>query len=232
MTIGYDKLPINHGILLDLTFEEMIRLLAHDRAKPHHIHTLHGTPTWSSLANGLPYLNFNSMHPDWLDCPAADTVDLDFTSGDFSIALWLYTPMPPGVPGMIMGRGEVVADGWYMIQTDGVLMFATSQAGAVQTTDSVIFLDALEWRLVGVSRSGASARIFGNGEDITLTPATHIDPRTSNRELHIGISDNEIGAPLHGKIAGGPCGPRIWGRKLEALEMRQIFEQERHWFGV
>jgi len=231
MTIGYDKLPINHEILLDLTLEEMTGLLAHDRAKPHHIHTLHGTPAWASLANGLPYLDFNPAHPDFLDCPAADTADLNFIGGAFSGAVWIA---PDSLAGgkALLARGALGTGGWMFYQLGASLAFFTIQAGDFQMTESLTVLYVGTWALCGFTRLNTGVKLFHNGTDVTSVPATHTNPDTVNMELHIGIRNDEVTSPFEGKMAGGPCGPRLWGRKLEAVEMRQIFEQERHWFGV
>jgi len=35
-------------------------------------------------------LDFNAAVPEFLECPAASTVDLDFTIVDFSLAIWVY----------------------------------------------------------------------------------------------------------------------------------------------
>ncbi len=232
MSIGYDKLKVNHGLLLGLTFEEMTGLLTHDRAKPTHPHTLHGAPAWASLANGLPYLDFDNTHPDWLDCAAIDTADLDFTTGDFSIAIWLAPDNVSVNNYTFMTRGDIFNTGWMLASVGRAFYLDTYQAGTGQVTQSTSVLTA-DWQLMGVSRSGANVRLYLNRKDVTLFPAgTHIDPATANSELHIGIRDNESTRPFDGRIAGGHCGPRIWGRALSAQEWLQIFETERCLIGV
>lgn len=234
MTIIYDKLPYRRGLVLDLPFDEQTGLVAHDRSKAHHVLTLHGTPTWGRLANGLPYLEFDRTHPDWLDCPAADTVDLDFTNGDFSIAIWVNPDIIAGDARRLICRGRTVADGWsFLLISDAELRLATDQAGASQLSGTrVNEVTVGNWWLLGASRSGASVRLYKNGTDVTFYPGTHINPATANRELHIGIQDNEINHPFDGKIAGGPCGPRIWNRRLSGWEHRLMFLLERRWLGV
>lgn len=234
---GYDNLPLNHQLLLHLTFEEMTGLLAHDRAEPHHPHTLNGVPTWNQLANGLPYLAFDSTNPDWLDCPAIDTADLDFTAGDFSLAIWRYIGWPPalGSP-QLFARGVGSTDGWelFYYAATRVIYFRTNQLGAQQITQGTAALGALAgrtWALIGVSRSGASARIYVNAKDVVDVAGTHVNPATSPRALHIAVSDNHT-SPFSGWVAGGPCGPRIWGRALSENAWAQLFEYGRHWLGV
>lgn len=232
MPIGYDKLPINHELLLHLTFEEMTGLLAHDRAKPHHIHTLHGTPDWSSLANGLPYLDFNSANPDYLDCPAAATADLNFTTGDFSGAVWIAPDVTIGTQGQLLDRLDVGGGGWGFGTNQDLIQFMTQGAGMLQDSLSSSVLTIGAWSLCGFTRSGASGRLLHNGVDVTDVAATHVDPGPTGADFHLGVY-YDMGMALYlwrynGKLAL----PRTWGRKLEALEWRQMFEQERHWFGV
>lgn len=228
MAIGYDKLSLNHELLLGLTFEEMIGTVTYDRAKPAHPCTLHNAPTWGSLASGLPYLDFNSATPHWLDCPVAATGDLDFTSEAFSQAIWINRDT--GVLSHIISRVDVASEGWYWyIDIAGAVLFYTVNAGGSQiTTTYVNEIIVGNWYLIGITRSVGSVRIFKNGKDVTYSADTHEDPSSVNEELHIGIARDETSNPFDGKIAL----PRIWGRQLAEWEMLEIFNIERHWFGV
>ena len=231
MTIGYDNLSINDSLLMHLTFEEMTGLVTYDRAGPQHPCTLNGVPTWNSLVTGLPYLDFVQATPDWLDCGAVATADLDFTTEDFSIVLWIY-PDALGTTQMLVCRGLFNNDGWYLdLAPAGNLALATCQA-VTQSSVSDPVITASAWNLVGISRDGASVIPYHNGLDVSFISGTHINPATSARELHIGITDGEINDPFDGKIAGGPCGPRIWGRSLSYRDHRYIWETERQWLGV
>lgn len=236
--IGYDKYSINHQLLLGLPFEEMSGAAGapiYDRAKPHHTCTLRGaTIAWNSLASGLPYIEFTPGTPDFIDCPAAATADLNFTTGDFSMTAWVYLDHLWAVDRMIMCRGLALVDGWTFrftsthLPTVGDLEFGTYQLGTSQFSDCLPGATTITaWYFLGVSRSGSSVRIFSQGRDVTV-PGVHINPTTANRELHIGISEDEITQPFDGKM----WYPRIWGRQLSAAEMRRIFQAERHWFGV
>lgn len=231
MSIGYDNLAINSGLLLHLTFEEMTGILAHDRAKPAHPHTLIGVPTWNSLGNGLPYLDFIRANPDWLECSIADTADLNFTDGDFSLCAWVQ---PDLLSFNLFDRGLWAVDGWYLsVGALGQTIIETNQGGDSQLSvgaDGGVVVGT--WSLISMSRSGTSARLFLNGVDNTDTVDVHTNPLTSNRKLHIGIYNSEVAAQYDGKIAGGPCGPRIWGRAVSALEWPLVFNMERDWFGV
>lgn len=227
--IGYDKLPYNSGLLLDLTFEEMTGLVVYDRAKPHHPNvTLQGTPTWITLASGLPALSFDRTNPDWLECPAADTVDLDFITGDFSAACWLYT-LDLSWTSFPFCRGDENVDGWFMSRVGSRIAIATNQGGNNQRSwspEGVITENA--WFLLGWSRAGAVGKTIINGREVTTVSNAHINPTTSARRLHIGIRDDETAMEHNGYMAR----PRIWGAELTDEDWRVMFETERHWFGV
>lgn len=235
--IGYDNIPLNKELLLHLTFEEMTGTITHDRAKPSHPTTLQGVPTWGSLANGLPYLDFNSATPDWLECPIIDTADLDFTSGDFSMVMWVNVD---AITDQILfarglwGAPAAPREGWdWYLLMNGSIQIRTLAVAASRLSLSIEdVITTSKWILVGAGRQGVNAKLFCQGEDVTFYAEDHIDPDTANRKLHIGIHDDEVTRPFDGKIAGGPCGPRIWGRYISSKEHKQIFELERHWLGA
>jgi len=231
--IGYDNLPLNYGLLLDLTMRENTGLFTYDRAKPHHIMTLHGTPAWASLAlNDLSYLDFNQINPDWLDCPQADTVDLDFTTEDFSIAMWINMDA--------VGQGSLICrcsdtlpvDGWAMyVGMNDVIGVVTVAAGPARdyTASAINTIVVGTWQLIGMTKNGTSVRVYSNGIDVSETIGVHEDILTSNHELHIGIDNDETTLDYDGQM----WRPRIWGsRALTAIEHRQIFTLERQLFGV
>jgi len=231
MSIGYDKLSLNHQLLLGLTFEEMTGVITHDRAKPVHLCTLTGVPTWNSLGNGLPYLDYNRGTPDYLDCPAADTGDLDFTTEDFSGVIWV-SPDDVGNTKYLMCRGVQGTGGWsFLLFFDGIWLL-THQVAATQDSNSLLIITATEWSLCGFTRIGGSVRIFWNGQDRTTTVGAHVEPDAVNLDLNVGINNDKASDAFDGRMAGGPCGPRIWGRALAAWEHLEIFNMERHWLGV
>ena len=212
---------------MHLTLEERIGLITHDRAKPAHPHALNGPPSWSATTIGTPYLLFNRVTPDFLSCGAAVTADLNFMASDFALAMWMNLSARPAI---FLCRGRDQLDGWYFSITAGnVVAITTNQNLAFQsTTGAGITLN--EWTLFSISRTDATAYVFKNGLDTTVTHATHVNPATCNRSMLVG-SDG-LATHFGGRIAGGPCGPRAWGRALSVEEHRYIFETERHWLGV
>lgn len=238
MSRGFDKEAINSQLLFGLTLEEMIGgnlAVIHDRAKPHHTCTLHGaTIGWGSLASGIPYLDLTAITPDWVDCPAADTADLNFIAGDFSLIAWINIDSL-AIFRQVLMRGSsanAAADGgWdFYIRDTGALRIATWQAWGVEQTSATpaAVITTGIWYLIGATRSGASIRLYVNGLDLTSIIGVHVNPASVNLKLHIGIDNVEVNNPLDGKLAL----PRIWGRKLSAEEMHEIWDRERVLFNV
>ncbi len=203
-------------------------VLTNDNAKPHHQHTLTGTPSWASLANGTPYLSFNPAHPDYLQCPAAATADLNFTAGDFSLMVWMNTVALLGYP--LMNRGATITDGWSMnVSAEGKVSLLTRQGGTGQSTFTVNVILINQWYLIMATRSGASCHIYINGaEPAYSSVGVHVNPAAAVRNMYFGCFDAG-GAPQY---SGYMYRPRIWGRQLSAAEAYQLFQLERDLFGV
>jgi hypothetical protein len=225
--MSWDKFYTQH-LYLWLPLNEAVGTIVHDRSMQMITpFTMHNTPTWTQLASGIYVLDFNSGNPDWLDCGAATTAPLDFTSGDFAMGVW--AKIDDAVSRYLMVRGVANTDGWlFSVSFNGRVFFSTCQAGGTQSTFSFIDIAPGDWNLIGISRHGADVRTFVNGLDRTDAPDTHVDPLTSNRELHIGILDDETTDPWDGQM----WNPRIWNRYLQPEEWLELFNMERHWFGV
>lgn len=228
MPRGYDNIWLNSQLMLDLQLREGSGALYYDFAKPHHVVTGGGgIPFWAALGNDLYYLGFNSAGPDWAIGASAATADLNFTTSDFSLAVWI----DPDLNGnrFLFARGLTLQDGWtFHYDTNEALSFATIQAGVDQNTvGTAAEIVVGTWCLAGVSRDGATARIYLNGAESTTTYAAHVDPLTSARNLYIGRSDGGAGA-----YDGDVWRPRIWDRALPAAEWRSIFEMEREYFNI
>ena len=230
---GYEKHLLEHQLVFDLTMEEVSGATGDyifDRAGPHHPCQLHGaTIGWTLLPSGLYVMDFTSGSPDWIDCAAGDTGDLDFTTEDFSLGAWVNVDSL-AANRSIMCRGLLDTDGWHcQVLMDGSIVLFTNQTPAANqySQSSVGLIQVGGSYLVGFSRDEGSVRCFINGVDVTETAGAHLDPTNANRELHIGIYDNETGSPWEGQM----WRPRIWcARALAEWEWRELYEMERHWF--
>ena len=228
MPRGYDNYRPNQALVLDLQFREYTGAATLDYAKGYRTPlVLVDAPAWTLLANDLTYLVF--ANNDAIYSLAADSTDLNFTSGSFSGAAWV-SPSAYGNR-YVLDKSTATA-GWafWIVGTSPYLGFTTANAGpATQTTYGGANLALNVWQFIGFTRSGAAARLFINGRDVTTTPATHINPATAAAvNTYVGAA---VGAAA-GWINGGLWRPRVWKRQLAAWEMLALYETERLSIGV
>ena len=239
---GYDK-AINRNQLLALPFEEATGLVTQDVAKPHHpIDMSVVPPTWVALANDRGMLEFNGAS-NYLECAAASCADLDFITGDYSIAGWINW-IDTTNSEIIIGRYGVSLDGWelylwrtppnYLTLRHHHVSYCPSPPcppGNPRTgCYSVGWLPG-QWWFMGVTRSGAYPKMFRNGEalEVTFDPIIGMhDPDTCNRDLVIGTRFTKGSDWYQGRM----WNLRVWGRELSDDDMKFIFLTERHLFGV
>lgn len=162
----------------------------------------HGAITGASWATGLhgKCLDFDPTIPSYVEIPAAKT-QLNFTSENFSIVVRIKVDSLTVAP-FVFSRGAWVTDGYLLyISTSGRVIFYTFQSGKGQYTQSGLASIVVEtYYTIGVSRDGASVRLYKNGIDINVTPGTHQNPATSSRSAKIGISDGKVTNPTDGKM--------------------------------
>ena len=252
MSIGlFDKLAVNHRLLLSLPFREGSGVITHDVARPHHLLTQNdpgiGVFTWENIASGCPYLDFfrgggGATEGVYLDCPAADTVDLDFTTDDYSVVCWVnHRATGHFNPQILVGRYGVDLDGWevYLESDTGIGVdylehrHHHSSLGAGNLRDgcfSVGWTPASGWSLLGISRSGLYPQHYRNGLPLEMTYGDDgmRDPDTCNRDLVIGARFTKD----QDWLDAGIWGMRLWDRELSKEENRFIWNREKHWFGV
>jgi len=94
-----------------------------------------------------------------------------------------------------------------------------------------------EWILIGLTRHGASGQFYVQGQPVdTLLNGGLTNPVSPAGGERLLVGVHKVAGVLSnfwkGDIAGGPCGPRSWEREPSAEEMYQVFEYDRHWFGV
>jgi hypothetical protein len=229
---GYDNNPVNHQLLLDLPFREATgALYTYDVSKVHRPLTMVSAPAWTTLASGLTVLTFDGAL-DYIWGTAANTVDLNFTTGDYSLGGWLYFAAGGADDKTPLARFLVDSMGWELYHYTNEILTLRHHHSLGATTRTACYSGGWafgEWWFMGVSRSGASATFYRNGEAVTTTCSAGglIDPETCNQNFYVGNDTTGINL-----FKGMPWRPRIWGRELPATEWLQMFETERHWFGV
>lgn len=245
---SYDKVPENDSILLDLPFRAGIGTKTLDHAKSHHPMAMNdpggGSFVWTTLASGLMVLEFTTIGGGatdgvYLDGPAADTADLDFTTGDFSIGCWIKWDSTGGWSEIIIGRYGVDLDGWevYLDVSGGrnTVSQRHSHVSLAPNTNSNCFsvgwIPGI-WAMLGISRKGSSLypKHYRNGAELTMAyeASGMLDPDTCNRDLTIGCRYTKDANWYKGQM----WRPRIWDRALPPLEWQNMFARERDYFGV
>lgn len=108
----------------------------------------------------------------------ASDPDFDWTAQSFSIEIWAQTTVSGAARGLAI-KGLLNTDGWEFNLTAGnLLQIATYQAAASQVTNStaVAVADGVLHQY-GVSRVGASARLFLDGREVTYNAVgVHVNP--------------------------------------------------------
>jgi len=237
---GYDNLPINHQILLDLPFREGSGIITRDVAKPHHQNVaLVNTPTWESLVSGLGVIDLDGVD-QYLQLLAASCVDLNFTSEDYSLGGWVYFRAGGDDNKTPMSRFLLDNNGWELYHwTNEILTLRHHHAGTIVDGNPRTGAYSRNWAFgkwwfMGVSRSGAVAQFWrGDASGLAALPTTItagglIDPETCAQNLNIGRSPADENYH-NGKL----WRPRVWGdRYLSEADWTQIFNIEKHWIGV
>lgn len=238
MPVGYDKLSLDHEILLDLPFREGTGIITRDIAKPHHQDVdLVGVPTWVSLANGLGVLDFNGAG-DYLECATAATADLDFTTSDYSIGGWINWASG-NVSQIIIGRYFLDNNGWEIYLTEWLGIFSLTNRhhhsgtvvdGHPRTAFNSQGWTQGTWHFMGISRSGNVAEHYRNGMDLATTFSTGglVDPEPCNQDMVIGARYTKNADYFNNMM----WRPRVWSRSLEPWEWLELFNFERHLFDL
>jgi len=235
MTLAHDIVSVNYELLLSLPFREGVGAITRDEGKPGHLNIdlNGGPPAWVSHATGMGVLDFDGA-TDYIDCPAASCVDLNFTSGDYSIVGWVNYNVTT-MSQIVIGRYGVDLDGWelYLYDPGNTLNLRHSHNSLAPDVRDGCYSEGWAtgtWYLFGISRDSLYPRMHRNGlaVDVTYETGGLKDPDTCNRDLVIGTRFTKDANWYEGYMQG----LRVWNRSLSASEHRFIFETEKHWFGV
>lgn len=157
------------------------------------------------------------------DYYVSDTTLIDYTSQDFSIVMRAYFDSL-AVERTLFCNGIDNTRGYRLfVIAGGALYFRTSQTGATQQTASnpgAIVTSG--WYTIGISRYGPNVYLALNGIDVTAGPGVHIDPLPNNGLQYIGIYNDTISSPMHGRI----CDVKFYSRRLSSAE--QLSRHQRY----
>lgn len=234
VAIGHDKKSIYQDYLkLSLPFNEGTGLVFKDIAKPHHFSDGLNL-TWTTMASGLQVPVFNGANA-YTDILAADSVDLNITTEDYSIVGWIYY-QTSAQSQIIIGRYGVDLDGWeaYLYSVNNTLSLRHHHSSLAPDTRDGCYSEGWNvntWCLFGISRSGLYPTMYRNGQELDVTYETGglKDPDTCNRDLVVGVRYTKDADRYHGYMKW----LRVWvGLALKPEDHRFIFHSERRWFGL
>ncbi len=238
MPRSLDKDSLGIGLLLDLPFREGMGILGTaDVAKPHHPVGMTHSPAWGALASGQTYLDLDGAN-DYLQCASASCTDLDFTTGDFTIACWTYWEGDSS--DIIVGRYELDVSGWEVYYDDGdplrTLSLRLSHGGVPARTGCYSYgWTKSNWWLMGISKSGAYPGVYPlmyrNGWAVEMNYSAGgflTAPGSCANNLYIGCNNGHTANHYHGRLSG----LRIWGRNLSPSEHMELFNRERGFYDV
>jgi len=231
MTVHYDDLDINASMLMDLPMYEGIGTILHDVATPARLVTLVNAPTWTALASGLMTLNHDGA-TQYGVCANADSVDLGFTAGDYSI-LWVMNQTSGDDSQVIIGRYQLDVGGWELYEyVTGIVTLRHHHAGTIvdghprSAAYSTGWTRTTTW-VGGLTRVGSSVIMYRNGEPLTMLASTDgvTDPEATTYDLVIGIryskNDNYLKNMLYR--------PRVVGAALSAAQHKTAYELIKEW---
>ena len=174
----YDSLGLNEDIQLDLSMLEGTGELLHDESKNHSTATVHYArmaPLWQQRASFNYGIYLNRSYPlfdtdEFYDILAADCTNLNFTSGDYSLAMWFNWDFE-SYSQILMGKYIVDICGWEAyLHSSGIgdiLTVRHHHGGTRTATYSLGWTQGVD-HLWSYSRSGANAYHYRDGEPVTV----------------------------------------------------------------
>ena len=230
----YDSLGLNENIELDLSMLEATGALLHDESKNHSMATMHssiGTPLWLQTPSTRYGIDLNRIYPafdmqQFYDIPAADCPNLNFTSTDYSLAIWFYYTDTGFTDQNIMGKHVVDNNGWEVYLTDiGTGLFLTvrhhhSLGATLRTGYYSLGWVRSAWHLFSCSRIGTTGYHYRDGQPITTVSGVLIDPESSvASDWRLGCQFNELDNWFKARFHR----PRVWSRGLSAADHNLLY---------
>ena len=230
---SYDR-GVQKQCRLDLRTFESTGLTVKSIAKPHQTFTLgvgiDHIPTWQQLSSGVWALLYNRANGDLISLPAAQATDLNFTSSDFSGFVWCK--FEANQNGFFMGNlessGLTSGWGWYFIGT-AVRLCTSNAASGFGMYDLAWTYESTRWHSFAFSKSGTAAAGYIDGRPAPGSGSVRNPVVTSPYDFSIGRYGHTW-ATLG--LDASLCLHRVWNRVLSPVEHMEIFNRERHLFGV
>jgi len=163
MSVHYDALAINRNIRLDLPFREGIGTITHSLAKTHSLVTIVDVGgVWTTLDSYLPYLTLDGAN-DYLWASNADTLNMDFTSEDYSLGGWFFITSGGADDKTLLSRFLVNTNGWELYHYTNEILTLRHHHAAGATLRTAAYSENWafnKWWFMGVSRHGGAAQFW------------------------------------------------------------------------
>ena len=237
MTVHYDSLDINRGVVLDYPLREGVgTLYTRDVSKLRQPITMVSAPAWTTLTSGLPVLTLDGAL-DYLWTPDTDCTELDFTSEDYSLGMFVKFASGGSDDMTLMSRFLLDNHGWELYLYNKILSLrhhhaATLVGGNPRSSCYSLGWEFDTWYLMGISRKGTVGTFYwGDATGLVALATTHsagglVDSETSDGNFFIG--NEPTGTNLLKSLFWRP---KIWsGRALTLADWQSIWKRHIRWF--
>jgi len=193
----------------------------------------HGTitgATWVTLPSGLKVLSFDNTD-DVINC--GHNTSLNITT-NLTILCWINLIGGNSYSDIVSKASAYTVDGFEYYQefqttTTYRERFRTDGGGDAQITSTDIDNLAGRYVFACVTKEGANALIYHDGVSVHLNTTGNHSNITGNDAQDLRVGKASINnAPLNGSIGG----VRILNVALSATEIANIYNSERHIYGV
>lgn len=143
----------------------------------------------------------------------------NFSSEDFTFSVWAYIMHVANNP-VLFYKGYISLGGYYMFYStaDSTLKFRTIQGASYQETISSPITTNVFQHLAFV-RSNSVAWIYVNGNDITSSHGTHVNPTPTTERFFIGIYGINFSSDFKGYLDE----IRVYDRDLTLSEIGTLY---------
>ena len=237
MSVHYDALAINRNMALDLPFREGVGTITHSIAKTHPLVTIVDVGgVWTTLDSYLQVLTLDGAN-DYLWASNADTLNLDFTTDNYSIGSWFWITPGGDDDKTLISRFLVSQNGWEIYHYTSLTLQMRHHHAAGGDIRSSCYSENWafnKWWFMGLSRIGATAQFYRGDIDTFegILPSFYSalgleDPESCAQNLIIGANTGGVQNHWNGCI----WRPRAWfDRYVTETEWQQIWEKEVEWF--
>ncbi len=214
------------NLTLYLSFDEGAGLVARDKSgNGNHgaLTNMEGDEWTAGVVGGG--LNFDGSD-DYVSVPHHS--DLDFTTGNFSVAFWAEPDTGQGTNTRVVSKGEFNASGWEIFCGGGRVTLRTYQSGVRQEAyTNALDNDGARHHIL-VVRDGSTATFYIDGVPYANSGDNPSDPDSNTSELRIAAYQISTSVGF----TGGLDEIRVYGAALTPTEARYLYKQKYEHFDM